>query len=88
MNSAVRDEIIERVDHLSVEAQRKLLDIVRQLDNGLPRGVPGEEFWRKTAGLIPKEDAEEMLRAIEEDCERIDPADCHPLNLQCEQALC
>lgn len=38
----------------------------------LLRGTPGAEIVQ-LAGILPDEDAEQMLRAIEEGCERIDP---------------
>lgn len=34
--------------------------------------LSGAEFVQRFSGLIPPEDAAEMLRVIEEDCERID----------------
>ena len=40
---------------------------------GLPAGMKTQDL-RKFAGSIPDAEAEEMRRAIEEDCEQIDPS--------------
>lgn len=39
-----------------------------------PKGTPGKDLLR-FAGTISAEDADEMMRAIEEGCERIEPDD-------------
>ena len=33
----------------------------------------GEDTWESLSGLLSAEDAEQMLKVIEEECERIDP---------------
>jgi hypothetical protein len=39
-----------------------------------PRGTPGRELL-KFAGILSREEAKAMMDAIEEGCERIDPAE-------------
>ena len=79
LNLSIREEI----DRLwAEEAERRIAQIDREemelipgekmfglLGEKLP-GTPGNEL-AKFAGTLPEEDAEEMRRAIEEDCERM-----------------
>lgn len=71
LQTNVKDEIIGRLDGLSLDELLRVLDYMRSVVSALPPGVPGPEF-RKFAGLIPKEDLAAMAAAIEEDCEKID----------------
>lgn len=72
MNSAIKELIIEELESLSEQQLQEVLADVRKKKHELPQGMSGEEFVRRFAGLFSKEDAEGMMRAIEEDCERID----------------
>ena len=71
LQTSVKDEIIDRLDGLTLEELEAVLDHVKALASKLPPGVPGPEF-RKSAGLIPKEDLAAIAAAIDEDCEKID----------------
>lgn len=72
MSDVLKEEIIEHLDRLSEEEQRRMLEFARALSASTPKGTPGRELTR-FAGAIPPEDLRVMARAIEEECERIDP---------------
>ncbi|HVU12701.1 MAG TPA: hypothetical protein VHD90_15570 [Phototrophicaceae bacterium] len=65
-------ELLEQVNKLDGERQRRLLNYARLLAN-VPqvRGESGKNLIA-SAGMFRQQDLEEMQRAIEEDCERID----------------
>jgi hypothetical protein len=42
------------------------------MKDAFAEALSGAEFVERFSGLIPPEDAAEMLRVIDEDCERID----------------
>ena len=66
------EEIHREVARMAPRDQRRVLEFIRRLS--LPRidGTPGAALVR-FAGTLPAEQADEMLRAIESGCERIDP---------------
>jgi len=66
------ERIAERAAQLPTKDQQRILEFADALARTQPRGVPGET-WRQFAGAISKEDLELMEKAIEEECERIDP---------------
>ena len=74
LQTTVRDKIINRLDALTVEQQQKILEIMESMDARPPVGVPGSSLLHY-AGTLSKEEADEMMRVIEEECERIDPSD-------------
>lgn len=71
VNLAVKKSILQDLEQLPAEKQRRAQDLVHGL-LGTPPGTPGKELLR-FAGLVDEESAQEMLEAIEEGCERIDP---------------
>ncbi len=74
MDEDIRTELLEQLDALPYESQRRVLLFARALGHSLPRpeGMPGQELLR-FAGTISKDDLRLMTQAIEEGCERIDP---------------
>jgi hypothetical protein len=64
--------LLEQVNKLDDEQQRRLLNYARLLAN-VPdiRGESGKSLIA-SAGMFSKQALEQMERAIEEDCERID----------------
>jgi len=70
--STLEKELHQRMGELSPSQQREVLRFAEELAKSRPKGTPGKDLLR-FAGTISPEDAEEMRRAIEEDCERIDP---------------
>jgi hypothetical protein len=71
INASVRGEIIEQLDALPYELQRRVLDFARALTLSAPKGVPGKQLLH-FAGLIQSDDLQVMAQAIEAGCERID----------------
>ena len=65
----VKQEIIERLDKLPPEVQRRVLDYVKSLAC-TPEGTPGCELLR-FSGIITEEDAQAMSQTIEEGCEQV-----------------
>ena len=71
LQTDVKDEIVGRLDALSLEQLQSVLDHVRKLSSSrLPASVAGENLL-KFVGSISPEDLRVMEEAIE-DCERID----------------
>jgi hypothetical protein len=68
----LREELLEHVSKLPCDKQRQVLEFAAASSQAAVRGMPASRLL-KLAGTLPPEDAEEMLRATEEDCERIDP---------------
>jgi|tagenome__1003787_1003787.scaffolds.fasta_scaffold17799021_2 hypothetical protein len=70
--SSLKEEIIDQVDKLTPEQQQALLDYAQRLQS-LPAGTPGEVLLEhmNDFDFAPGE-VDEMMRAIEEGCERID----------------
>ena len=66
----IRDEIIARVDKLSPEMQEQVLQFVASLAAS-PNGESGATLRRFSGSLDPVS-AQEILRAIEDECERVD----------------
>lgn len=73
---ATIEQITAQAQTLTPTQQQKVLDFMRLLHAPphtlTPPGTPGRDLMH-LVGLFPPEDAEEILRAVEEDCERIDP---------------
>jgi hypothetical protein len=68
----VRDEIAARVDKLPPEMQDQVLQFVASL--AAPKGERGAGL-RVFSGLLDPVSAREMIRVIEEECERVDAGD-------------
>jgi hypothetical protein len=72
LDSSLREELLKALDRLSPAMQRRVLDCARALRESRLRGTSGRELLRFAGTMTPAE-ADEFLRSIEEDCERIDP---------------
>jgi hypothetical protein len=68
---SVRDRVLEELERLGPEDRERILDFARHLGSAPARGTRGTDLLR-FAGAVSSEAAEEMTRAIEEGCERID----------------
>jgi hypothetical protein len=70
--ASLKDQIVYQLDSLTPEQQLKLLEYALRLQ-ALPSGTPGEVLLEhmKDFDFAPGE-ADEMMRAIEDGCERID----------------
>jgi hypothetical protein len=68
----VKQQIDKKLEVLPVDIQRKVLFYIDHLTESVaPSGVSGKKLI-EFAGTLSEEDAEELIRIIEEGCERID----------------
>lgn len=73
MDTTLEETLHAKVRTLTPAQQQYVLGVVESLGRtATPPGVPGRNL-QHLFGLFSKEDADEMMRVIEEDCERIDP---------------
>ena len=72
MNTPVVDKVVEQLQALPYDLQRRVLEFTHALAVSIPRGVPGQQLLR-FAGAIPPNDLQIMHQAIEEGCEQVDP---------------
>ncbi len=71
MSVLLKEQILEQLDILPYEQQRRILDFARALTVSAPVGVAGRELLR-FAGTIEEDDLQMMAQAIEDGCERVD----------------
>ncbi len=69
--SVIKQQILNDLDQLSPEMQRRAADLVHRLVSPLPKGASGRDLLR-FAGTLDDESAREMIEAIEQGCERVD----------------
>lgn len=69
----LRDEIAARIDALPREMQERVLQFVASL-TGQAKGESGAAL-RDFSGTLDPTSAQEMIRAIEDECERVDAGD-------------
>jgi hypothetical protein len=67
----VKREIVARVDKLPPELQAEVLRFVASLPTRAARGETGAGL-RQFSGFLDRVSTQEMNRAIEEHCERVD----------------
>jgi hypothetical protein len=71
----LQNDLLNYLGRLGSDEQARVVDYARTLASSSKSqevGARGKDLLR-IVGLIPPEDLAEMKRAIEEDCERIDP---------------
>ena len=68
----VKDQILKDLDRLSLDQQKRAAELVSGLVSVLPQGATIEDL-QKVAGTLDEESAREMMAAIEDGCERVDP---------------
>lgn len=68
----IRGQIDREVDQLSEAQQLRVLEFVRSLRNGTPRGESGADLVARLP-KFPAEDLREIEQAIEDGCEQVDP---------------
>ena len=71
MDISIKRELLEQLETLPYEFQRRVLDFAQALALSVPKGVPGRQLLR-FSGAIPEDDLQMMAQAIEAGCERID----------------
>lgn len=69
--SAIKNQILEDLEQLSPEQQKRAAELVHSLVSRRPKGTPGRDLL-KFAGTLDHQSAREMMEAIEEGCERVD----------------
>ena len=67
-DTTIKNDLLARIDELSPELQRRLLDFASTLS---PRGTEGRRLLR-FEGAIPSGELELMSKAIGEGCEKVD----------------
>ncbi|MGR3303715.1 MAG: hypothetical protein ACUZ8I_14615 [Candidatus Scalindua sp.] len=70
INTSIKDEIINQVVKLPPESQRRVLEFAQALAISFPKGVKGKDLLR-FEGAIHDEDLQLMLKAINENCEKV-----------------
>jgi hypothetical protein len=70
-DTQIQVELLKRFNQLSEEEQRQVLRFAENLPVSSPQRP--ERHFLDLAGTLDSQSAQEMLQAIEEDCERIDP---------------
>ena len=73
VDTQVQSELIKQLDQLSLAKQQEVLRYAQSLVEPRPIGVPGDRLLR-LAGTMSHEEAQEFLKSIDEECERIDPS--------------
>jgi hypothetical protein len=71
---AIQEKIIAELKRLSEGEQILVLNYARTIATRNRAGIPGKDLL-PLAGTISEEDADLMMKAIEEDCGRVDPRD-------------
>jgi hypothetical protein len=72
MNSVVITQVVEKLQTLPENLQRRVLVFVQTLQTAAPSGVPGKQLLRFIS-TIPLDDLELMTQAIETGCGQVDP---------------
>jgi hypothetical protein len=69
MKESLAEQVLDQLQTLPTQQQRRVLDFARALAS--PAGVPGKAL-AEFAGTIPSDDLKRMAQAIEEGCEQVD----------------
>jgi len=72
IDAAIQEALLREVEQLPPPLQRKVVDFAHSLAQPRPRGTPGRQLL-EFAGVLSSQEAEAMMAAVEEGCERIDP---------------
>jgi hypothetical protein len=70
MSQTLQKEILDQLDKLPPEQQRKVLDFARSLSKAKLVGKSGKELLN-SVGTIEIEDIKAISQAIEEGCEQV-----------------
>ena len=70
MSQKLQKQILDQLDKLPIEHQRKVLDFARSLSKASPIGKAGKDLL-SFAGTIEAEDIKAISEAIEEGCEQV-----------------
>lgn len=67
-NTSIKDDLIAQIDKLPYDLQLRVLDFAKAL---APKGVEGKSLLQ-FEGAISADDLQCMLKAVEENCEKVD----------------
>jgi hypothetical protein len=70
ISDPIKNKLLQQLDALPDDLQRRVLDFAQALALTAPKGVPGKELTR-FAGTISAEDLRLMEKAIESGCEGV-----------------
>ncbi len=68
--NATIQQIVQQLDSLPSDLQKRVYDFTLGLSRSQPKGTPGKDLLQ-FAGTIPPDDIEAMKQAIEEGCEQV-----------------
>lgn len=69
---AIKEQILNDLEQMSPQEQKRAAEIVHGMVTPSPRGASIEDLM-KVAGTLDDESAREMIAAIEDGCEQVDP---------------
>ncbi len=72
MTNLVVNQVVEKMNKMPLKLQRRVLNYVETLGKSGKRGVSGKKLL-KFSGSIPADDLDAMKKAIDEDCEQVNP---------------
>lgn len=70
----ITEQILKELARLSPQAQQLILNFARRLGPFPQNGVPGKDLVQ-FSGVLSRDEADEMERAIEEGCEQVDASE-------------
>jgi hypothetical protein len=71
VDAAIQHELTTCLEQLPIQKQQRVLEYARALTAASPVGTKGADLLR-FAGTISETDLDEMSRAVESGCERVD----------------
>ncbi len=72
IDAAIQEALLKEVEQLPPSLQRRVVDFAHSLARTRPRGNQGRQLL-EVAGILSAEEAEAMMAAVEEGCERTEP---------------
>ncbi len=72
MTNLIVNQVVEQMNHLPPKLQRRVLSYVESLNKPGKRGIAGKKLL-KFSGAIAVDDLAAMKKAIEADCEQVNP---------------
>jgi hypothetical protein len=74
VSSRIQQDLLRELDRLPPDQQQRVVEFARALAASEQKGAPGDVLL-KHFGVISPADAREILGAVEEGCERVDPGE-------------
>ncbi len=72
MSNLIVNQVVEKMNYLPPKLQRRVLSYVESLNKPGKRGVVGKKLL-KFSGAIAVDDLATMKKAVEADCEQVNP---------------